>query len=184
MKVSRNLLAIASLGVVDAAPSGLRVHLLSNTLLACFSVCGSRKADFAARRSLHLGTQSSSAILEVRVRGPEWRIGSSRGRRSHGGSPRRTQVAAPATLCQRQRSTSWGRRGRQAPSGVHRPTGVHHPAGPGRQESISSTTRRPRISYLVLLLLAAIKKKVYSFIIVLCMKSLKFSFATLFHEPW
>lgn len=69
VNVSRNFLATVSSGVKRVEPTGLRLHLSSNTLLACLSGCGSRKADFAARRSLLLGIQSSSMFLEVRMHG-------------------------------------------------------------------------------------------------------------------
>lgn len=81
VKVLWNLAAIVASGVQLATVSGLRVHLFTRTRLACLSGCGSRKAELAARRSLRLGAQQSTAFLATRACGSALISGTSSGRR-------------------------------------------------------------------------------------------------------
>jgi hypothetical protein len=72
--VSWNFIAKVASGVVCGA--GQRCHLFRRTRLACFSGWRLRNADFAASRSLRLGTRSESLWRETRRHGAEVMCGS------------------------------------------------------------------------------------------------------------
>jgi hypothetical protein len=76
---SWNLVEIVASGVLVTASSGRPAHLFSKMRRACLSGCGSRKTDFAARRSLRRGIQSSLTVRAVRARGGVLIRGSSSG---------------------------------------------------------------------------------------------------------
>lgn len=77
-KFSLNL-ASTDLSLNGGVTARFMDHLPSRTRLACFFGTGSWNADFAARRMLRLGSQSS-LTLEVLARGGVTRIGPSSGR--------------------------------------------------------------------------------------------------------